>query len=395
MYNISAIFNKNYIKGKTDNIEINILSIVSQDQTLDMSTFKILLNNIIIYDSPISLSFPKKINISFNNIETFLDINDLRFSINGDLSQKFILYYEGDGLLNPIVRDFKNTDWVDKSNVALTPGTGISLTNQNRQGSVFTDISVYKKAEVQKVTVDGDNDKVVTGNYTFKPNYIEDYFYKNVITRPFGSRFTAMNYQFSDILYMKECIELPGNTTMTDNNDNTTTAMIANSTRTWLLASAEILSLYVKPGGTIRIDIYNSLNTIIYTNTISTATTMTINKSDICKIVITNIHGSSINLFTVSAIGGYDNKKFHLYSNPKYNIYSPINALMSKLVLEDLITPTKDLVKSKKMGNLSFINNPSKVVVKKASSSSNQTSSKIVRNKIDLANIPMRKIEVK
>jgi len=392
---INFTMDKNFINNTTDKIIMNILQLSPVGNiVIDYSSFTVKLNGIVIFNNIISSSTPQKINIPFTNA-IFNSNNTLSIDMNGFRIAERIIYYEGDGLLNPITRDFKNTDWINKSNVALNPGTGISLTNQNRQGSVFTDISVYKKAEVKKVTVDGDNDKFITGNFVFKPNFVDTYFYKNVITRPPGSRFTAMNYQFSDILYMKECVELPGNTTMTDNNDNTATGMIANSTRTWLLASAEILSLYVKPSGNVRIDIYNSLNTIIYTNTINIATTMTINKSDICKIVITNIHGSSINLFTVSAIGGYDNKKFHLYSNPKYNIYSPINALMSKLVLEDLITPTKDLVKSKKMGNLSFINNPSKVVVKKASSSSNQTSSKIVRNKIDLANIPMRKIEVK
>lgn len=390
---VKAILDKNYINSKNDKISLTITDITPLTD-IDTSSFKVLLNKDTIYSNPITLSFPQKINLSFTEVSELLNSNSLYIILNTSRVFTLKLYYEGDGLLNPITRDFKNIDWVDKSNVALIPRTGVSLTNQNRQGSVFTDISVYKKAEVKKVTVDGDNDKVITGNYTFKPNYIEDYFFKNVITRSPGSKFTTMNYLNTSLLYMKECIELPGNITMTDNDDTTATSMAANNTRTWLLSSAEILSLYIKPSGKIRIDIYNSLNIIIYTNTISTATVMTINKSDICKIVITNTYGAGINLFTVSAIG-YDNKKFHLYSNPKYNIYAPVNASVSKLVLEDTIVITKDLVKSKKMGNLAFINNPSKVVIKKASSSSSQTSSKIVRNKIDLTNIPMRKIEVK
>ena len=396
---INFTMDKNFINNTTDKIIINILQLNSLDNiVIDYSSFTVKLNDIVIFNNTISSSTPQKINIPFTNATFNTGSNTLSIDMNNSKIIERIIYYEGDGLVNPITRDFKNTDWVDKYNVAITPGTGISLTNQNRQGSVFTDISVYKKAEVKKVTVDGDNDKVITGNYTFKPNYIEDYFFKNVITRPFGSRFTNMSYLNPklDILYMN--LGNRGSTAATDSNDITSiTAVNSGNIVAYTFSPGYIKYFRSVHLTSCRIDIYNTDNVIVKTiNSPASGSYQLIDMHNISKIYFTSTAGSPSNiLYSIEAFG-YIYGKSHMYNNPKYIIYNNFNMFSSKLILEDnnsLIT--KDLVKSKNMNSLAFISVPARTVVKKNSLVSNQTSSKIVRNKIDLANIPMRKIEVK
>lgn len=96
-------------------------------------------------------------------------------------------------------------------------------------------------------------------------------------------------------------------------------------------------------------------------------------------------------------INGYPDNISNLYYTQKYYMYSRLGYFVSRFILEYTPSPIDStLVKSKKMGNLAFINNSSKVLIKKYDSSIDNPSSKIVRSKIVLSNkIPIRRIEIK
>lgn len=402
------ILNKKYANSKNDILNLTLLSQkLVGGVTPDYASFKVKLNDSIIHAATISSSFPQTINIPLTNA-IFTSINKLSVTMNNLLSLSDTLYYEGDGLLNPINRDFKSVDGYTKSDLSLVPAAGYSLVPTKNTGSVFTDISVYRKSEVKKVTIDGDNDKVITNNFKFKPNYIEDFFFKNVITRPFGSRFTSMIYKdFRDALYMKAPVEFPGNFNLTDGNETTTyisvgktaTVFTFNLDKLYDIISARVYSTsgYTDSDNYTVFKYYDINDNLLYQNTVSTLGNITTQKyiKNVSKVTVTasSYYGRAI--YTLALLG-FASDFYNLYSNTKYITYSKFGYSVSKFILEDNTTPiTKDLVKSKKMGNLAFINNSAKATIKKYSYSKQEASSTIVRNKIDLKNLPIRRIEVK
>ena len=63
-------------------------------------------------------------------------------------------------------------------------------------------------------------------------------------------------------------------------------------------------------------------------------------------------------------INGYPDNISNLYYTQKYYMYSRLGYFVSRFILEYTPSPIDStLVKSKKMGNLAFINNSSKVLI--------------------------------
>ena len=405
---LNVYADKLYIKSPNEKIHLTIDSLTFGS---GLDKIRIDINDRTIYSGSIIYPLPNMISLQLDSSYITQNINTMKiYDGNGVVVTKILNIYLENSLLNPIVRDFVNTKVNTMENMKISPGIGTSLNNMI-EGNVSLEIPTVMRSKVNKITVDGDSDKILNANGAYPLTNVDQYLYKTPIVLNSGNRLILNNYitNNSDILRNRKDNSGKG-ALITDGNDTTSISRFGSNpyTYTFSLSTPHTISAFRFYGATIttiKTSFYNSSNVLI--KELSYACRSTANNNAMIKIepvsgvskMVFYESGGGFNYFDLYSmeVFGESEKINHVYKSDMYLYHSPLSILSSKLIIENNTSPIDStLVKSKKMGNLAFINNSSKVVLKKYDSSIDNPSSKIIRSKIVLSNkIPIRRIEIK
>ena len=406
---LNVYADKLYIKSPNEKINLTIDSLTFGS---GLESIRIDINDRTIYSGSIIYPLPNMISLQLDSSYITQNINTMKiYDGNGVIITKIMNIYLENSLLNPIVRDFINTKVNTMENMQISPGIGTSLNNMT-DGNVSLEIPTAMRSKVNKITVDSDSDKILNANGVYPLTNIDQYLYKTPIILNNGNRLLLNNYITSNSDIIRGRLDKDGKGILiTDGNDITYFTRYGysgSSTMTFSFSTPHTISAFRFYGTTdiyVKTSFYDINDILIKEVTYPCRSIATNNAmikiepvSGVSKIVFYESGGGfgNVNIYSMEVFGESE-KINHVYKSNEYLCHSPLNILSSKLIIENNTSPIDStLVKSKKMGNLAFINNSSKLVLKKYDSSIDNPSSKIVRSKIVLSNkIPIRRIEIK